>query len=97
MTQTNSTVSISNHQLATNVSPLDSQASSKNDISKAVLVSEIRGFLKKFEEKQVEKRAALKKKNLDRIHAFRKEHRMIKPPQKPQPMNYICTDKGCYN
>ncbi len=97
MSQTNSTVSISNHQSATNVSPLDSQASSKNDVSKAELVSDIRNFVKKFKEKKAAERMALKNKNLDRIHAFRKEHGMIKTPRKPQPMNYVCTDTECYN
>jgi len=97
MSQTNSTVSISNHQLATNVSPLDSQASSKNDISKNSLVSDIHAFMDKFQQAKSEKRSALKNKNLERIRAFRKEHGMIKTPQKPHPMNYVCTTTGCYN
>ena len=97
MSQTNSTVSISNHQSATSVSPLDRSGSSKNDIYKADLVSEIRAFMKKFQDKKAAERMALKQKNLDRIHAFRKENGMIKKTTNSQPLNYVCTSSDCYN
>lgn len=97
MSQTNSTVSISNHQSATSVSPLGTQARPKMISLKPDLASEIRAFVKKFQDKKAAERMALKQKNLDRIHTFRKEHGMIKNPSKPQPLNYVCTSEDCYN